>query len=301
MSERKVLTKYYPADFDPSKLGRTKKPKQTGPRVQSVRLMLPFSLRCTTCGEYMGKGRKFNARKETPPDEKYLNIQIYRFFIRCTRCSGEIVFRTDPRHFDYICERGAKRNTDPWKRGLGEDPERDETDEQRLDRLEREMAEEEERNAMAELEAKTIDAKREMAVADALDEIRSRNARIERAHREGADATVDLSILHPEDEERLRQEKEDEEAARRAFAFARAHELLEETIEEDGAGGGSEATPGSAAGESNNRANDAASVSPPPKPAASIADIPPPTFKRQVKKKKDHAALLGIKKKAPLV
>jgi hypothetical protein len=42
----------------------------------------------------------------------------------------------------------------------------------------------------------------------------------------------------------------------------------------------------------------AASVAPstdmPPPP-------PPPSFKRQVKKKKDHAALLGIKKKQPLV
>jgi hypothetical protein len=28
---------------------------------------------------------------------------------------------------------------------------------------------------------------------------------------------------------------------------------------------------------------------------------PVPSFKRQVKKKKDHAALLGIKKKQPLV
>ena len=41
-----------------------------------------------SCGEYIYKGRKFNSRKETT-DEKYLNIPIYRFYIRCTRCSGQ--------------------------------------------------------------------------------------------------------------------------------------------------------------------------------------------------------------------
>ncbi|ORY71666.1 CWC16 protein, partial [Pseudomassariella vexata] len=207
MSERKVLTKYYPPDFDPRQIQRVRGPKNAGPRIQVVRLMAPFSMKCTTCGEYIYKGRKFNARKETP-DEKYLGIQIFRFYIRCTRCSAEITFKTDPKNQDYACERGAKRNTEPWARG----PE--ETDEERLDRLEKE---EEERNAMVELEAKTVDAKREMAVADALDEIRTRNARLERADMYGAE----VALAMPEDDEAARIEKEDAEAAKRAFAFAR--------------------------------------------------------------------------------
>ncbi|KAK0626991.1 CWC16 protein [Immersiella caudata] len=302
MSERKVLQKYYPADFDPSLVGRTRAPKQAGPKVQTVRLMSPFSMRCTSCGEYLPRGRKFNARKETPVDEKYLNIQIYRFYIRCTRCSAEVVFRTDPKNNDYVVERGAKRNTDPWKRGLGEEEE--ESDEARLDRLEREMAEAEgedvkERNAMAELEAKTADAKREMAVADALDEIRSRNARIEKGRREGVEA--ELSVVVPEDEVRRRQEEEDAEAARRAFA--RRHEMLEEVIGEElppsnGNGEGLGSSNGAGAAVS----SDAMSMPPPPKPTpAPSTEIPAPSFKRQVKKKKDHSALLGIKKKASLV
>ena len=81
MSERKVLTKYYPPDFDPSKITRTRGPKVVGPKTQTVRLMAPFSMKCmssmtarlwgwmneadkclgTTCGEYIYKGRKFNA------------------------------------------------------------------------------------------------------------------------------------------------------------------------------------------------------------------------------------------------
>lgn len=309
MSERKVLTKYYPPDWDPRALGRSKAPKQVGPKVQTVRLMSPFSMKCTSCGEYIYKGRKFNARKETPIDEKYLGIQIYRFYIRCTRCSAEIVFKTDPRSQDYICEKGAKRNTDPWKRGLGDDPTKDETDDQRLDRLEREMADADgvgadaERNAMAELEAKTADAKREMAVADALDEIRSRNARIERAKKEGVDPVEVDRGVSAEEEERLRQEREDEEAARRAFAFARGQDALEEPMDEDG-DSGSSASP--VVGPSTSSPG---LMGPPPLPTpppAKIAETPAieapaPSFKRQVKKKKDHAALLGIKKKQPLV
>ncbi|KAK8066969.1 mrna splicing protein yju2 protein [Apiospora hydei] len=218
MSERKVLSKWFPPDFDPSALGRQRKPKQAGPRVITVRLMAPFSMRCLTCGEYLPKGRKFNARKETNQEEKYLGIQIFRFYIRCTRCSAEITFKTDPRVNDYVCERGAKRNTEPWR------PLKEETDEERLDRLEKE---EEERNAMEELEAKTVDAKREMAVADMLDEIRTSNARRDRTG--GGDMAPDAP---PVDEEAERQEREDLEAARRAFARHKEQALSEQIGEE---------------------------------------------------------------------
>ncbi|KAK4147216.1 uncharacterized protein C8A04DRAFT_34411 [Dichotomopilus funicola] len=312
MSERKVLTKYYPPDFDPSLVGRSRKPKTDAlaPKVQTVRLMAPFSLRCVACGEYMYRGRKFNARKETPQGERYLGIQLYRFYIRCTRCSAEIVFRTDPKNQDYVMERGAKRNTDPWKRGLDDGGEAEETDEQRLDRLEREMAEDgegggaEERNAMAELEAKTEDAKREMAVADALDEIRSRNARLAKAQRESGGEVLDAvvaGVVRPEEEERRRQEEEDAEAARRAFAaFVRRQETLEEIVEEGEDEGVKEGQEGQNGQNGGSRSSNSDSK-PPSSSATPDALPPPPSFKRQVKKKKDHAALLGIKKKQPLV
>lgn len=233
--------------------------------------MAPFPMKCTACGEYIYKGRKFNARKETT-EEKYYSIPIYRFYIRCTRCSGEITFKTDPKNMDYECERGAKRNTEPWRmNGAG----KQESDEERLDRLERE---EEEKNAMQELETKTLDAKREMAVADALDEIRTRNARNERMGKDGVEVTVTRESI---DEERQRQEREDEEAARRAFM--RRHEALEEVIDED-------------------MEDDAEARSPVlPITKEAALEMPPPTFKRVVKKKKDHAAALGIKKKPSLV
>ncbi|KAI0199020.1 DUF572-domain-containing protein [Astrocystis sublimbata] len=282
MSERKVLSKYYPPDFDPNAIQRSRKPKATGPKVQTVRLMAPFSMKCLRCGEYIYKGRKFNARKETPLDERYLGIQIFRFYIKCTRCSAEICFRTDPKNNDYACEKGAKRNTEPWRVG------REETDEERLDRLEQE-GEEEEADAMVELEAKTLDAKLEMEVADKLDEIQFRNARVERAERDGLEVSVAPSV----DQDTDQQEREDAEAARRAFAAARG---LDDLV--------IQAIP---------KVAEDASMPPPPlpqnshgitskpkvAPTSSSTDTPAPSFKREVKKKtkKNYGAMLGIKQK----
>ena len=226
-----MLTKHYPPEFDPSKITRTPKHlRPTGPKLMTVRLMAPFSMKCTSCGEYVYKGRKFNARKETT-DEKYLNIPIYRFYIRCTRCSSEITFKTDPKNMDYTCERGAKRNFETWR-----DPasaELNETDEQRLDRLEREEAEEAEnaeKNAMEELEEKMQDSKREMAIADALDEIRTRNARIERGERGGKEDEALAQVRDATLERREEQEREDEEAARRAFERQNVERVQEDEV-----------------------------------------------------------------------
>ena len=66
--------------------------------------------RCNTCGEYIAKAKKFNARKEDVDDENYLGLRIYRFYIKCPMCMAEIVFKTDPEHTDYIIEAGATRN-----------------------------------------------------------------------------------------------------------------------------------------------------------------------------------------------
>lgn len=49
--------------------------------------------RCKTCGEYIYKGKKFNARKETVQNELYMGLPIFRFYIKCTRCLAEITFK----------------------------------------------------------------------------------------------------------------------------------------------------------------------------------------------------------------
>ena len=281
MSERKVLTKYYPPDFDPSKIERRRGPKQPGLKQQTVRLMAPFSMKCTSCGEYIYKGRKFNARKETT-EEKYYAITVFRFYIRCTRCSAEITFKTDPKNMDYMCEKGAKRNFEPWREAkLAE-----ETEEETLDRVARE---EEEKDAMKELEKKTLDAKTEMAIADALDDVRHRNAARERVGKDGG-ALSTVAVPEQMDAEAERIEKEIGEQARLAFQSGTGEKVrrlaADDLIEQVHAGS-------STSIKILDKEDDAAKLAMPPPPL--------PTFQRQVKKKKDFSGLLGIKKKPSLV
>jgi len=99
------------------------------------------------------------------------------------------------------------------------------------------------------------------------------------------------TIIRSEDEERARQELEDEEAAKRAFASVRTEIELpvveEEAQEDDG-------------GLNGDSAQDESPPAPEPVSVPAVVDKAP-SFKRIVKKKKDHSALLGIKKKPSLV
>ncbi|KAF8511144.1 hypothetical protein BU17DRAFT_54829 [Hysterangium stoloniferum] len=207
MSERKVLNKYYPPDFDPSKIPRRRGPKNSQ---QVVRLMAPFSMRCNTCGDYIYKGKKFNARKETVEGEDYYGIKIFRFYIKCTLCSSEITFKTDPKNTDYVAEHGAQRNFEPWRDEKAEE-------EDRLAKLE-----EEENNPMKALENRTTDSKREMDILDALQDIRAKNARIERVGQaQASDLLERLGMQEIEDEEDMRkrlEEEEDERLVREVFS-----------------------------------------------------------------------------------
>ena len=72
-------------------------------------------MRCDTCGEYMYRGKKFNSRKEDMPGEDYMGIRKFRFYIKCSVCSAEITFCTDPKNSDYECESGALRNFEMWR------------------------------------------------------------------------------------------------------------------------------------------------------------------------------------------
>ncbi|KAH1103425.1 hypothetical protein AAZX31_13G242200 [Glycine max] len=163
MGERKVLNKYYPPDFDPSKLPRARRPKN---QQIKVRMMLPMSIRCNTCGNYIYKGTKFNSRKEDVIGETYLGIQIFRFYFKCTKCSAEVTMKTDPQNSDYIVESGATRNFEPWR------AEDEETDKMKEKREAEEMG-----DAMKSLENRTLDSKREMDILAALDEMKSMKSR----------------------------------------------------------------------------------------------------------------------------
>ena len=291
MSERKVLTKYYPPDFDPSAITRSRKPHDVPTKLPTVRLMAPMSMKCEHCGEYIYKGRKFNARKQVT-DQTYYNIKIIRFYIKCTRCAAELTFLTDPKNSDYTAERGIKRNFEPWREAkLAE-----ETEEERLDRMEKEEAE---RDPMKELEQKAMDAKTEMAVADKLDEIRTRNARLERKDREGLEVNAREEKKTAAELAKERQEQEDEDEARRAFLSAtgeRVKRLAEDEEDEE-----------TLVGSASPDRTLAGSMSPTSTTAASTVNhqaremIPPkPTFAKPKKRKTDHAAGLGIRKKSAM-
>lgn len=135
-------------------------------RQYTVRLMAPFNMRCVTCGEYIYKGKKFNARKEDVENETYLGIRIYRFYIKCTRCLQEISFKTDPQATDYVIEAGATRNFMALK--LAEEQARREEEEER---------EEEANNPMKLLEKRTEQSRNEIELLESLEELKDLNRR----------------------------------------------------------------------------------------------------------------------------
>jgi hypothetical protein len=130
--------------------------------------MAPFNMRCATCGEYIYKGKKFNARKEDVENDTYLGIRIYRFYIKCTRCLQEISFKTDPQNTDYEIEAGATRNFMALK--LAE--------EQALRELQ-EAKEEEASNPMKLLENRTEQSRNEIELLESLEELKDLNQRHE--------------------------------------------------------------------------------------------------------------------------
>ncbi|WAR07269.1 YJU2-like protein [Mya arenaria] len=162
MSERKVLNKYYPADYDPSKIPKGKRNRNA---TFNIRIMAPFNMRCNMCKEYIYKGKKFNSRKEDVMDEDYLGLRIFRFYIKCPRCVSEIAFKTDLVNTDYTLEAGAKRLFEAEK--IAKD----------MAEKERKAKEEEELNPMTMLENRTKASQKEMDQIDSLEELREMNTR----------------------------------------------------------------------------------------------------------------------------
>jgi ribulose bisphosphate carboxylase small subunit len=217
MSERKVLNKYYPPDFDPSKIPRMKLPRN---RQYTVRLMAPFNMRCVTCGEYIYKGKKFNARKEDVEGEDYLGIRIYRFYIKCTRCLQEISFKTDPRNTDYEIEAGATRNFMALKLA-----------EEQAEREEDERKEDEATNPMKLLENRTKQSKQELERLESLEELRDLNRR-----QRSVDYDTMLSQFDTREAQKkleAMQEEEDEKYIRSVFGVegSKKKVVSEEIIE----------------------------------------------------------------------
>ncbi|CAN3354497.1 splicing factor Yju2p [Diutina catenulata] len=138
MSERKSINKWYPPDYDPLAESKKKKPKKTSTAVQKIRMMMPFSMRCEACDEFIPARRSFNAKK-IDTGERYLDIKIFRFDISCPQCNSTVSLRTSPQTAEMVPAGGGVRNFEPKKR-----PKRtaevaeNETEQELFERLERE-------------------------------------------------------------------------------------------------------------------------------------------------------------------
>jgi len=183
MGDRKVINHYVPPDFDPKLLPRTKRDLS---KPSDVRTMIPFSMRCNMCHEYMYQGKKFNCKMEVLQDETYLGIRIRRFYIKCTNCSGAITYKTDPKNSGYELESGASRNFESWREKESAEAEAKAT-----------RLEEDELDAMKKLENRTLDNKREMDAMDALEELRAKNLRNEHSRLDTAMLVASLDGKHP--------------------------------------------------------------------------------------------------------
>jgi len=234
MDGRKILTRYYPPDFDPDKLreaskkvaragglkGRTRKHLE-------VRYMWPFTFQCKSCDDFNYVGTKLNARVSRSKTEDYLGHPIWYFYCRCTVCRAEIIFKTDPKNADYEMVEGGKRFYAPK-------PE---------EKLGAEVEEEEELDAMRALEEKTHTTAEEIAALEALDTVKDLNKRL--LHREYAVEASLKAIRHRDAQKGLEKEQlqdvdyEALEGARQTFAdreFNRKKEGMKESLKCGGLG-----------------------------------------------------------------
>uniref|UniRef100_A0A7S0ZG58 Splicing factor YJU2 n=1 Tax=Timspurckia oligopyrenoides TaxID=708627 RepID=A0A7S0ZG58_9RHOD len=219
MSERKVLNKYYPPDFDPSKVPREKRDKNAK---ELIRFMLPMTVRCSNCGQFMYVGSKFNVKKETVTNQTYHGIRIFRFFLKCVACANGFTILTDPKNADYRCEAGATRNYDRWNE---KNEERNDAENAHESGGDDQKEKEDENDAVVALETKAARMKRKMEVLDELEELAAMSAR--RAQvvdiggiTKGSIGTTDNEITAVED-------KEEEELVRQSkAAFAEEREKL---------------------------------------------------------------------------
>lgn len=199
MSERKVLNKYYPPDYDPSLIPRVKRKSKQN----DVRIMAPFNMKCTTCGNYIACATKFNAKKEIVEDETYNNLHIYRFYIKCPRCMAAIVYRTNPKGQCYEVEQGATENFKALKVA------------EQLAREQAEAEEEEEKiDPMKQLESRTKASKQQMEASEQIQNLRTIKHKfhsvdidslIESKRQEAAQESQ-LAITAPNDDDDIRSE-----------------------------------------------------------------------------------------------
>ena len=216
MTERKVLNKYFPPDFDPAKIPRLKGMKKE--KVFSIRTMAPFNMMCLTCRGYIFKAKKFNSRMEEC-EYTYLDLKEYRFHIRCPTCCSEIIYRTDRENNDYVVESGAKRSFEAYttairqaiKESVQEKEELEKNPIKALEkRTEESMNEFKMSNKIQDLmEQSKNDAPREEMIEDAIAILRQKQDTVKFEHDQDIKdmVTKQLKLQSQIEQERLEMEK----------------------------------------------------------------------------------------------
>ena len=136
---------YHPFDYDPEKVKKLNfEEKMHKKRIGRwhrtrvhMRMILPFTFICTTCGNANYTGKKLNMDmrpvlddykkqnrwvdqdgKDKPAGDRLIfatkyGMQLWRFFAHCAECSSNVVFRTDPdAPAGYVMESGGRRTHD---------------------------------------------------------------------------------------------------------------------------------------------------------------------------------------------
>ncbi|ETN71250.1 hypothetical protein RB195_008195 [Necator americanus] len=215
-TERKVFQKYYPPDYDPTKLPRA---KGTRARQFVQRVMTPFNMQCNTCHEYIYKGKKFNMKRETVEGEDYLGLRLFRFYFKCPNCLAEITFKTDLENCDYQNEHGATRLFEAIK--MYQDAEK----------AKEAQEEEDKKDPMKMLEKRTMMSRAEMEAMGNLEDLQE----ISR-HKESVDVDDFLEATKPEltiAEQIKLQEEEDEALIRNIYGRTSDGKIMKRLDEEE--------------------------------------------------------------------
>lgn len=111
---------YYPREWRPElgsinqfqgshPLGKRAKDLATS-GVLVVRFEMPFNVWCTHCETHIGRGVRFNARKQKCG--MYFSTILYEFALTCAHCQGEMVVRTDPENRGYKLVSGVRKKVE---------------------------------------------------------------------------------------------------------------------------------------------------------------------------------------------
>ena len=220
MADNKLINRYYPPDFDPSKLLPVKaiRPKRTaGPKQLAIRMMLPFTMKCDHCSQFLFIATKFNSRCEKIPGKTALGLNAYRFYGSCKHCRGEFIFRTDPERSDYVLESGGTRSYEAFKDAdLAEEE------------LARSKAEAEAAADEGEkLESKIYDTAEEMRRIEELQELRSLNKR-EARRGDAIHLAIERVTKAAFEENETQMDQEEERAAEEEFRNLKKLKLAQE-------------------------------------------------------------------------